>query len=324
MRTVSPCRLRQRRRQAASGCHPAEGTGSGALPVDDRRRTRGGAAAVPRPAAPPGAPGAARRGPHDRRPRRPDPDPAVLAAGGRRRPRLPVVMFFHGGGWVVGDLDTYDGDAREHAVGTGALVVSVDYRLAPEHPYPGGGRRRVGRDAVGGRARRRTRAPTRRGSRSRVTRPAATSPRWSRSWPATRAGRRSRFQLLWYPATTWDTVAAVVHRERRRTDPRASTRSASSPAGTPGPVTCRNPPATLVPGRATDFAGLAPAYIAVAGHDPLRDDGVRYGELLARRRRARRGAQRRDAGARLPRLRRRGARRHRGRRTRACPRFVAR
>ena len=49
---------------------------------------------------------------------------------------LPVVVFLHGGGWSVGDLDTYDGDARNHAVGAGAVVVSVDYRLAPEHPYP--------------------------------------------------------------------------------------------------------------------------------------------------------------------------------------------
>src|SRR5690242_16414710 len=48
----------------------------------------------------------------------------------------PVVVFLHGGGWCVGDLDSYDGEARNHAVGADAVVVSVDYRLAPEHPYP--------------------------------------------------------------------------------------------------------------------------------------------------------------------------------------------
>src|ERR1700744_2813956 len=48
----------------------------------------------------------------------------------------PVIVFFHGGGFVIGDLDSYDGTCRQHAVGTDAIVVSVDYRLAPEHPYP--------------------------------------------------------------------------------------------------------------------------------------------------------------------------------------------
>ncbi|MEU5092742.1 alpha/beta hydrolase, partial [Streptomyces sp. NPDC021356] len=48
----------------------------------------------------------------------------------------PVVVFFHGGGWVLCGLDTHDGLCRELAARTGAVVVSVDYRLAPEHRFP--------------------------------------------------------------------------------------------------------------------------------------------------------------------------------------------
>jgi acetyl esterase/lipase len=49
-----------------------------------------------------------------------------------------VVVFYHGGGWALGDLDTHDPVARAHAVAAEAIVVLVDYRLAPEHPYPQG------------------------------------------------------------------------------------------------------------------------------------------------------------------------------------------
>ena len=52
------------------------------------------------------------------------------------REDLPVVLMLHGGGWVIGDLTTVDGQCREVAVGTGAIVVAVDYRLAPEHRFP--------------------------------------------------------------------------------------------------------------------------------------------------------------------------------------------
>lgn len=48
----------------------------------------------------------------------------------------PVVVFFHGGGWVIGNIDTHDGVCRDLASDSGTVIVSVDYRLAPEHPFP--------------------------------------------------------------------------------------------------------------------------------------------------------------------------------------------
>lgn len=54
---------------------------------------------------------------------------------GSARPDV-LIVFFHGGGWTVGSIDISDAAVRRIAAGTGALVLSVDYRLAPEHPFP--------------------------------------------------------------------------------------------------------------------------------------------------------------------------------------------
>ena len=121
--------------------------------------------------------------------------------------QLPVIVYFHGGGWVIADLDTYEAGAMGLATNANAVVVSVAYRQAPEHRYPRRPRRRLrgvpmgrrergddGRRPPPGRARgrerpgatwpsRRPSAPVRRGSRcpapsSRCTpSPTATSSR---------------------------------------------------------------------------------------------------------------------------------------------------
>src|SRR3954465_12250754 len=51
--------------------------------------------------------------------------------------KSPTVVFFHGGGWVAGDLETHDRQARLLAIETGAVVVSVDYRRPPDTRFPG-------------------------------------------------------------------------------------------------------------------------------------------------------------------------------------------
>jgi len=191
----------------------------------------------------------------------------------------PVVVFFHGGGFVMGDLDTHDGTCREHAVGAGAVVVSVDYRLAPEHPYPaavedawaatvwaaenGAGigadatRLAVAGDSAGGNI-------------------AAVVAQQARD----RNGPPLAFQLLWYPSTLWD--VSLPSFTENATAPILDTASiAAFSRWYAGEVDMSDPPAGMAPGRAQNLAGLPPAYIGVAGHDPLRDDGIRYGELLS-------------------------------------------
>ena len=189
---------------------------------------------------------------------------------------LGILVWYHGGGWVIGDLDSADTTARKLAGRAGIVVVSVDYRLAPEHPFPAGPddcwavlewvvahgtelggdptRLAIGGDSAGG-------------NLSAVTAVAARD-----------AGIALRHQLLVYPATdlTLSSPSITTNGEgylltgkamkwfgdhylqgQDPTDPKVS------PAYTP------------------DLAGVAPATVYTAEFDPLRDEGNAYAEQLA-------------------------------------------
>lgn len=88
------------------------------------------------------------------------------------------------------------------------------------------------------------------------------------------------FQLLWYPSTMWDT-SLPSFTENANALILDSKAIADFSRWYAGEVDMSNPPPGMAPGRADNLAGLPSAYIAVAGFDPLRDDGIKYGELLA-------------------------------------------
>ncbi|MEE4380705.1 MAG: alpha/beta hydrolase [Pseudomonadales bacterium] len=189
---------------------------------------------------------------------------------------FPVHLFFHGGGWVIGDLDTHDADCRELCRGAGCIVVAVHYRLAPEHPFPAAPEdcyaatawAAAHAEALGGRP-----GPVTIGGDSAGGNLAAVVALLARD----RGGPEIALQLLVYPVTdaAMDTPSYRENGEgylltfdsmrwfwdhycpaEQRSDPRAS------------------------PLRAEDLSGLPPAVVLTAEYDPLRDEGLAYAERL--------------------------------------------
>ncbi|MFT4946400.1 MAG: acetyl esterase [Natronomonas sp.] len=191
----------------------------------------------------------------------------------------PVVVFYHGGGWVRGSLDGYDGLCRRLTNRAEAIVVSVDYRRAPEHPFPAGfedcyaatewaaehaadlggdpDRIAVGGDSAGGNLS----AAVALAARDRdgpdldhqlLIYPAVNSPlvRWFDSYDENASG-----YLLELDSVQWYLDQYVDDADHGNQ--------------------------YAFPLRARDLSGLPPATVVTAGFDPIRDDGFAYADRLA-------------------------------------------
>jgi len=203
-----------------------------------------------------------------------------------RSEKSPTVVFFHGGGWVAGDLETHDRQARLLAIETGAVVVSVDYRRPPETRFPGAFedgfaavRDVLGRIAEfgGDRARVGVAGDSAGGNLAAATAIACRD-----------AGIKLAAQLLVYPVT--DVVGNYA-------DPSENARYPSRRENAEGYFLSRSviewfaghyledtshgADWRVSPLRAKSLAGLAPAVVCTAWFDPLRDEGKAYADALA-------------------------------------------
>jgi acetyl esterase len=189
----------------------------------------------------------------------------------------PCLVFMHGGGWMQGSPETHDDITTGIARRTGHAVISIDYSLAPEHPFPAAlreceavvrwaraeaeslGIRRdaisVGGDSAGGNL-------------------AAALTLLFRGTDVALKG-----QVLFYPAVDVDPSRPSCRENADGPIIRTANMAATLAAYCPDPVARRSE--LVAPLLAADHRGLPPAFIAIAEHDPLRDDGAAYAERLA-------------------------------------------
>jgi acetyl esterase len=213
-------------------------------------------------------------------------DTTVPGAAGLRRARVytpagagpssPGLVFFHGGGFVVGSIESHDGACRALASKARVVVISVDYRLAPENMFPAAAEDAIaamrgvlanashfGVDpravAVGG--------DSAGGTLAAVV---AQSLRGDSLRPA--------FQLLIYPLT--DVRGGTRSREYFRDGYFLTARAIDFYTSQYIPDTSQHTDPRASPILARDLSGLPPALVLTAGFDPLRDEGRDYGEKM--------------------------------------------
>ncbi|AEH39024.1 alpha/beta hydrolase [Halopiger xanaduensis] len=189
----------------------------------------------------------------------------------------PTIVFFHGGGFVLGSIDTHDWLCRHLTRESGCAVLSVDYRLAPEHPFPAAVEDAYGAlewtaanpDAVGGNGRIAVAGDSAGGTLAAVCALMA----------AERDGPEIDYQALLYPAVGVDRDQASVQEHAGLVLDEADMEWFNE-CYYQNEIHRRNPYAD--PANADDVSGVAPATIVTAGFDPLRDGGKAYAEQLVR------------------------------------------
>jgi acetyl esterase len=189
---------------------------------------------------------------------------------------LPALVYFHGGGWVIGSMDAVDPLCRKLAVAAGCVVVNVEYRLAPEHPFPAAvdDAWAVTADAIA--------HPDRYGADGRAVAVAGDSAGATlAAVTAIRArdeGVRLAHQVLVYPVT--DEAMSTPSYAAYGSGYALNTEGMAWFFGMYAGDADRTDP-RMSPLRAADLSGLAPATVITAECDVLRDEGEAYAERLA-------------------------------------------